>query len=219
MAKDSSSRNTRVFKIYRILTAHFGPQHWWPARTPLEVIVGAVLTQNTAWSNVERAIGNLKQAGLLSMKRLLENRRRVPGLIRPSGYYRIKTRRLLNLLDFIARRYRGKLSLMKAVPTGRLRDELLAVNGVGFETADSILLYALNKRAFVVDAYTRRIFTRHGFLKGDESYGEIQDLLVRSLPRSTKLYNEYHALIVRLAKTNCFKHDPDCATCPISRIS
>jgi endonuclease III related protein len=182
----------------------------------LEVIVGAVLTQNTAWRNVEKAIRNIKLKKLLSIKKLT----RLPvselaQLIKPSGFYNIKAQRLHNLLSFLTQNYQGSLTKMNNIPTEKLRNDLLSVNGIGQETADSILLYAFSKPVFVVDAYTKRIFSRHKFFSYATEYSEIQKLFTDNLPKRIKIYNEYHALIVQLAKEHC-KKTPNCCECPLS---
>jgi endonuclease-3 related protein len=204
-----------LFTIYDTLLNFFGKQGWWPADTPFEVIVGAVLTQNTAWRNVERAIVNLKEEGVLTPQGLRRiDEARLAGLIRPTGYYNIKAKRLKDLIEFLDRRYGGDLMKMFSEPLLSLRTEILTVKGIGPETADSILLYAGGKPIFVVDAYTRRILSRHGMITDSASYGDIQDLFMRSLPQDVSLYQEYHALFVQLAKTYC-KTNPHCAECPL----
>jgi endonuclease III related protein len=203
--------------IYRVLYKAYGPQHWWPGDTPFEVMVGAVLTQNTAWANVEKAIDNLKQERVLTFSRMINV---APGklalLLRPSGYFNIKTKRLRHLLLFIHAQYSGSLSKMFAADPARLRQQLLDVNGIGPETADSILLYAGEKPYFVVDAYTKRIFSRQGLISGNAEYHSVQGLFMDNLPRNTRFYNEYHALIVRVGKNHCKKKSPLCSNCPIS---
>jgi len=180
-------------------------------------MVGAVLTQNTTWRNVEKAIGNLKAKKLLSINKLA----RLPvtelaQLIRPSGFYNIKAQRLHNLLYFLTQNYQGSLAKMSNISTKKLRTDLLSVKGIGEETADSILLYALLRPVFVVDAYTKRIFSRHKFFPYDTEYSKVQKLFTDNLPKSTKIYNEYHALIVRLAKEHC-KKEPTCLKCPLAK--
>jgi endonuclease-3 related protein len=202
--------------VYRVLYRAYGPQYWWPGDTPFEVLVGAVLTQNTAWTNVEKAIANLKRERVLTFSRMI---RVAPDklalLIRPSGYFNVKTTRLRNLLLFIHTRYSDSLSRMFSADPAVLRQQLLEVNGIGPETADSILLYAGEKPFFVVDAYTRRIFSRQGLISGNEDYRSVQDLFMDNLPRNTRFYNEYHALIVRIGKEYCKKTGPLCGGCPI----
>lgn len=210
-------RDNDLFRaVYRRLYESFGPQGWWPGETPLEVIVGAILTQNTAWTNVEKAIAGLKEAGALASLEALAGtgERRLARLIRPAGYYNVKARRLLHCADFLLRRFGPRLRVPRTVPTAILRRELLAVHGIGPETCDSILLYAFGRPSFVVDAYTKRILVRHGILRGTEEYHAVQALFMRSLPRSVRTYNEYHALIVRLAKEYC-RTVARCGQCPL----
>lgn len=207
---------TALIGIYKELHSAFGPQHWWPADTDLEVMVGAILTQNTNWGNVEKAIGNLKRARLLSLEALVRvPRARLARLIRPAGYFNSKSDHLKHLVRFLSG-YRGGIKAMKRADVPGLRARLLAVKGVGPETADSILLYALDKPVFVIDAYTKRIFSRHGFIDADAAYDNIQKLFMGALPRDVRIYNEYHALIVRLAKEHCSKTKPRCAQCPLA---
>lgn len=208
-----------LLDIYNKLYKHFGPRHWWPADTPFEVIVGAILTQNTAWSNVERALANLKKEGLLTPKKLYNlDVKRLAQLIRPAGYFNIKSARLKEFLKFLFKRHNGSLKNMFSCGTADLRQQLLAVKGIGPETADSILLYAANKPVFVVDAYTKRIFSRHNLIGNKADYDEVQRLFMDKLPRSRKLYNEYHALIVELGKNIC-KTKPRCDICPLTAYS
>lgn len=203
----------------RLLDA-YGPQHWWPGDTPFEVMVGAILTQNTAWSNVERAIANLKASGRLSCRGILSlGDATLAELIRPAGYFNVKARRLKALCAFLADRGMAAAPerLRALAPLPDLRRQLLAVHGVGEETADSILLYALGLPVFVVDAYTRRIFSRLGLIAGDEPYACIQQSFEAALPREVALYNEYHALIVHHGKTVC-RPRPRCHACPLHGI-
>jgi endonuclease-3 related protein len=210
----------RLMKTYRALYRAFGPQHWWPGETPFEVMVGAVLTQNTAWRNVEKAIANLKRNGPLTPSNLHRlSERRLAVLIRPSGYFNVKAKRLRHLLEFIQTAYGGSLKRMFAEDSADLRRNLLEVNGIGPETADSILLYAGGKPVFVVDAYTKRIFGRHEYFGIDADYPHVQRFFMENLPRNTRLYNEYHALIVKLGKDYCKKTRPACATCPLGSFS
>ena len=204
-----------LLRIYHRLYQAFGPQHWWPGDTPLEVAVGAVLTQNTAWANVEKAIAVLKSRHLLSLDKLVRlSPRRLAPLIRSAGFHNIKAQRLAALLAWL--KAQGGFAALNRTPTPDLRPRLLACHGVGPETADSILLYALNRPVFVIDAYTRRILSRYGLIAGDEPYETLRRMFETSLPRSPKLYNEYHALLVRLAKVNC-RPRPLCDSCPLSR--
>jgi endonuclease-3 related protein len=200
--------------IYGRLYKAFGPQHWWPADSPLEVAAGAVLTQNTAWTNVERAIAVLKSRGLLSLGRLARIRpSRLAPFIRAAGCPNVKARRLLALVRWLEAT--GGFAGLRSRPLPALRASLLACHGVGPETADSILLYALGRPVFVVDAYTRRVLSRVGLIAGTEPYEHLRLMLESSLPRRPRLYNEYHALLVNLAKTHCRVH-ADCASCPLA---
>ena len=202
-----------ALRIYHRLYQAFGPQHWWPGDTPLEVAVGAVLTQNTAWTNVEKAIAVLKSRRLLSLDKLVRlSPRRLAPLIRSAGFHNIKAQRLAALLAWL--KAQNGFAALNRTSTTDLRPLLLACHGVGPETADSILLYALNRPVFVIDAYTRRILSRYGLIAGDEPYEVLRRMLESSLPRSAKLYNEYHALLVRLAKVNC-RPRPLCDSCPL----
>ncbi len=206
---------SRIYNFYRKLYSYFGPQYWWPAKTPFEVMVGAVLTQNTSWQNVEKAIANLKKNKLLEPHKLHSlPKRRLAALIKSAGYYNIKAGRLKNFLGFLIKHYGGKLNAMSLKDTLSLRQELLFVNGIGPETADSILLYALNKPVFVIDAYTKRILSRHGFIREDATYEEVQNLFMQNLKNDVKLFNEYDALLVRLGKEFCLKNKPKCQSCP-----
>ena len=207
----------KIYEIYEILLGHFGPQGWWPGDTPFEVMVGAVLTQNTNWVNVGKAIDNLKKENLLSFEKL-------HGLpiellaekIKPAGYFNLKAKRLKNLLNFINDEYFGALEDMFSEDTLSLREKILTVKGIGPETADSILLYAGHKPVFVVDTYTHRIFSRHNIVAEEEGYYEIQEYFTLSLPEEIELFNEYHALIVRLGKEFCKKSKPLCRQCPLN---
>jgi endonuclease III related protein len=201
--------------LYQKLLRHYGPQHWWPADTPLEVMVGAVLTQNTAWKNVDKAIANLKREDLLSLRALLDlEPERLAELIRPAGYYKLKTGRLLNLLNLVDREYEGDLDYMFSLPVDRLREDLLATKGIGPETADSILLYAGGLPVFVIDTYTARVVNRHGLADPSMGYFELQELFSDSLPAEAELYNQFHALLVRLGNDRCKKSKPRCEGCP-----
>jgi endonuclease III related protein len=206
----------QLLDLYRVLYRVYGPQHWWPGDTAFEMIVGALLTQNTAWINVEKAIANLKHERLLSVSRLFcVTEKKLASLIRPSGYFSIKTKRLKHLLEFIRCRYAGSLKKMFADDPHVLRRELLGVNGIGPETADCILLYAGEKPFFVIDAYTKRVFSRHGLISEKEEYHAVQRLFTANLPRNVRLFNEYHALIVRVGKEYCKKGEPRCNACPL----
>ena len=207
-----------LLDFYRKLLDAFGPQQWWPGETPLEVVVGAVLTQNTAWLNVERAIKNLKSNELLSFEALETlSAGRLAELIRPAGYFNIKAARLKNLIRLLRERYDGDVLRLRSDELSNARAALLSVSGVGPETADSILLYALGKPVFVVDAYTRRVFSRHGFFAAALSYERIRGFFESALPRDAQLFNEYHALLVKLGK-DCCRPWPLCAVCPVCEV-
>lgn len=202
-------------EIYQRLHDSFGPQNWWPAESAFEVIVGAILVQNTAWKNVEKAIENLRQADLLSAERLYElPASELEELIRPAGYYRMKTQRLRNFLDYLFQQYDGCLNTLLQVDTETLRLELLEINGIGPETADSILLYAAERPVFVVDTYTQRVLKRHGWIEYEADYGVTQEHFQSHLEPNAELYNEFHALLVRLGHLYCRK-TPRCDECPL----
>jgi endonuclease III related protein len=205
-----------VIAIYRKLRRRFGPQGWWPGETPFEVIVGAILTQNTAWGNVAVAIANLKRARLLSVRGLTRvPRARLARLIRPSGYFNQKAVKLKAFMEFLNQDYGGSLARMGREPAALLRGKLLAVHGIGPETADSILLYAFDLPVFVVDAYTMRVLSRHGLVSPGARYDEVQRYLTAHLPKSARLYNEYHALFVRVGKEFCGAR-PRCSGCALT---
>lgn len=209
-------RPSDLMAYHRVLADKLGPQHWWPAETPFEVIVGAILTQNTSWKNVESAIANLKRVKLLSplaMERM--SVRRLERLIRSSGYFRQKAKKLKAFVRFLRLEYGGALKRMFRTPTAELREKLLGVHGVGPETADSILLYAARKEVFVVDAYTKRILSRHGWTEEDVDYEEMRSLVENNLPREVSLYNEFHAQFVQVGKNWCRPRDPRCSECPL----
>ena len=208
----------RIEEIHTRLFDHFGPQHWWPGETPFEIMLGAVLTQNTSWRNVDMVIEALRQDGLLSFSALEALPLEVLAeKIRPSGYYNQKAKRLKGLFAAI-REDSGDLETFFDHDTHTLREKLLAVKGIGPETADSITLYAAGKPVFVVDAYTYRILLRHDLITEDAGYEEIQDLFLRKLPSESQLFNEYHALLVRLAKEYCKKSNPLCDRCPLQDL-
>ena len=200
-----------LLNIYQRLLAHYGPQHWWPAQEPFEVIVGAILTQSAAWINVEKAIGNLKAAGALSPSAL----RRLPHseiarLIYSSGYYNAKAKKLKAFAQWLGETYHDDLEKMSDTNINELRQKLLAIYGIGEETADSIILYAANQPIFVIDAYTRRIISRTGLAPESNRYAAYQTLFMSNLPADARLFNEYHALLVCLAKHVC----QPCPLCP-----
>ena len=200
-------------EMYRRLYDRYGPQHWWPADTALEVILGAILTQAVAWTGVERALANLKDAGLMSVDALRAcPEERLAGLLRPSGYFNAKARKLKAFIDHLWDRYDGDLDALLSVDTGVLRDELLSIHGIGEETADDVLLYAAGRPSFVIDSYTRRILGRMGLAPDRDRYGDYQRVFHKALPPEPPLFNEYHALLDRHAKDACRKV-PGCEGC------
>ena len=205
-----------LHEMFGRLLERFGPQHWWPGETPFEVMIGAILTQNTNWGNVEKAIANLKREAYFSPQGLLALPvDRLAELIRPSGYFNQKAAKLRDFLEFYLRSAGGDPGRMRRRGLAGLRRDLLAVRGIGPETAGSILLYALGKPVFVVDAYTRRVLSRHGACRPDASYDELQRLFMDHLPPEVKLFNEFHALLVRVGKEHCRKSSPRCEGCPL----
>ncbi|MDE2058928.1 MAG: endonuclease III domain-containing protein [candidate division NC10 bacterium] len=205
----------RLLSLYRHLFRHFGPQRWWPARSRFEVIVGAILTQNTAWTNVEKAINAIRAARLLNPRGIDGTPHdRLARLIRPTGYYNMKAERLKHFTCFLLARYSGSVQRMFRGKRPGLREELLGILGIGEETADSILLYAGGRPIFVVDAYTRRVLERHGLIAANARYGEIQRLFMAHLPADPALFNEYHALLVAVGKSYC-RRTPNCNGCPL----
>lgn len=209
------SEQVTVLAVYRMLYRAYGPQHWWPAKTPFEMMVGAILTQNTAWSNVEKAILALKQERLLNEKAMrLAKPRLLKRCIRSAGYFNVKTTRLKNLVKYLDSQ---KPSQQRTMSTSMLRHKLLSVNGVGPETADSILLYAFKRPVFVIDAYTKRIFSRLGFFEPQIAYDDAQRFFASRLKPSERQFNEYHALIVRHAKEYC-RTRPLCDDCPLTHV-
>lgn len=209
------STNQRLLEIFNTLLKSFGKRHWWPGETPLEVVVGAVLTQNTSWKNVVRAIENMKNEDILDVEALYYiDEERLCEIIRPSGFFNVKSRRLKNIINVIYDKYNASLEGMMNYDLVSLRSVLLGINGIGPETADSILLYALGKPIFVVDAYTKRFLRNHKLYNGDYDYDNIQGFFMDNLPSDTYLFNEFHALIVRLCQINC-KKTPECNGCPL----
>lgn len=205
--------------IYKKLFERFGPQSWWPAETKFEVIIGAILTQNTNWGNVEKALVNLKQARVLNPFALRQiSISKLARLIKPSGTFNIKAKRLKNFIRFFYKEYGGDLGMMAREPLDFLRKKILAVDGIGPETADSILLYACDHPVFVVDAYTKRIFFRHHLVREEADYYQIQKIFMSHLPADAQLFNEHHALIVRLGKDFC-RTKPLCELCPLNYLN
>ncbi len=220
-SQQTRARAAALRRAYQLMRAHFGHQHWWPGETPFEVCVGAILTQNTAWSNVERAIANLKAAGVLEPRKLLTlGESRLATLIRPAGYFNVKARRLRSFLRVLVEDFGGNLARLFAGGTTAVRQRLLAIHGIGPETADSMLLYAGGHHRFVVDAYTKRIFQRHGWSRGDAEYEDLQRLCEAALdhkPHRARLdyWQDYHAQLVITGKEFCRAHRPRCAQCPL----
>jgi endonuclease-3 related protein len=201
--------------MYNLLFSAFGPQNWWPAETELEMMIGAVLTQNTSWNNVEKAIQNLKENGLLSVRGLRE----IPtpilaGYIRPAGYYNLKAKRLKNLIEFIEDKCNGDIHQLFSPDTDIIRGGLLSVKGIGMETADSIILYGAGRPLFVVDTYTHRILARHGLIEEEAGYNDLQVFFMDNLPHEVELFKEFHALIVKTGKGFC-RRRPLCSDCPL----
>lgn len=201
---------TFLMKIYSLLLKHYGNQNWWPGDSILEIMVGAVLTQNTAWSGVEKAIGNLKRENMLNVDSILGSEK-VRELIRPSGFYNVKYKRLKNMILSLKNTFGDNLEELKLINPYKIRSFFLGLNGIGKETADSIILYALGHPFFVVDSYTKRLFSRLGVLNRDD-YDSVQEFFKENIPEDTALFNEYHALIVNHCKNFC-KKKPDCNTC------
>lgn len=207
----------RLLSIFHILLEHFGQRHWWPGDTPLEISIGAILTQNCAWRNVEKAIDSLKSKGLLEIGALhAVDISDLAQTIRSSGFYNVKSKRLKAFINVVVDEFNGSFEILKRYETEQLRTRLLAITGIGPETADSILLYALEKPVFVIDAYTRRFLANHGLrdIHRHTSYQELQQFFMDHLPKETYLYNEFHALIVRLCQSYCRKI-PRCRQCPL----
>jgi len=207
-----------LLRIYSRLLRKFGHRGWWPGETRFEIMVGAILTQNTNWVNVEKAIAGLKKRKMLTPSRLASaDVRRIEAAIRPSGYFRQKARRLKGFAKWLVTEYNGgDMVRLCSRPLPALRRELLALDGIGPETADSILLYAAGKPVFVVDAYTKRAFSRIGLVKEDASYAEVQEFFEARLPKLVPLYKDYHAQVVELGKRYCRK-EPLCHECPLMK--
>jgi len=205
---------------YQLLYSHFGPQGWWPGETPLEIMVGAVLTQNTNWANVTKAIDNLRQGGMLGYPQLLEmSVDLLAEYIQPSGYYNLKAKRLHNLLKMVENLYDGNLDHFLNDDVVSARENLLKVKGVGPETADAILLYACGQPVFVIDTYTHRVFSRHNLVEEETDYQSMQAVFIDHLPEDVQLFNEFHALIVRVAKQFCKKTNQRCEQCPLRGLN
>ncbi len=217
----------QLTEIYQLLFDRFGPQHWWPGQTQFEIITGAILTQNTNWANVEKAIANLKSADLLTPEKLHHfDISQLSELIRPAGYYHLKAKRLKNFINWLFSNYNGRLTNLDNLDTDQLRAELLAIKGIGPETADSILLYAFDRPVFVVDSYTARVAFRHRLIEPGADYEQLRDLFQSNLPQDTQLFNEYHALLVRVGKEFCKPRPSEgrgkpkarCPGCPLEKL-
>jgi endonuclease III related protein len=205
----------RLLKIFNILLADFGKRNWWPAETQLEVIIGAILTQTTSWKNVEKAIENIKREKILDIEKLYKIDIGTLGeIIKPVGFFNIKSRRLKNFINMLHDDFNGSIDNLSIMPAQELRKLLLSIEGIGYETADSILLYALNKPVFVVDAYTKRFLKNHNLTNGEGNYNDVQRYFMKNLPLDTYIFNEFHALIVCLCQSYC-KKGPICDECPL----
>jgi endonuclease-3 related protein len=208
----------QLTEIYKLLFDDFGPQHWWPGQGRFEIITGAILTQNTNWSNVEKAIANLKRAGCLDFEKLYNTPdEKIAEMIRPSGYFKVKTKRLRSFLNWLHENYNGRLEQLDNIDTNTLREQLLSINGIGPETADSILLYAFERPVFVVDTYTARVSVRHGLIEPPFDYAQLQEVFQNNLTEDVTLFNEYHALLVRCGKEFC-KPKAKCSGCPLEKL-
>ncbi|MFQ5965471.1 MAG: endonuclease III domain-containing protein [Candidatus Scalinduaceae bacterium] len=207
-----------LLNIYDRLFKSFGKQYWWPGDTDFEIVIGAILTQNTNWGNVEKAINNLKKSKVFTPRKLYEiDIKRLAELIRPSGYFNVKAKRLKHFIEWLFLKYNGSLPKMFKQDYVKLREELLSVNGIGRETADSILLYAAQKPTFVIDAYTKRVLVRHELVPEDYEYEKMKAFFEENLPEDVPLYNEYHALLVRVGKYYC-KPKEQCEECPLKDV-
>jgi endonuclease-3 related protein len=203
-------------EYYSALRNHFGPQHWWPARTRLEVILGAILTQNTTWHNATLALRKLRKARLIHWQGLFAaSLSSLEECVQPSGFYKQKARSIRGFADWLSQRYGGSLDRLFTLPVELLRRELLGLRGLGPETVDAIILYSAKRPVFVADAYTRRVLGRHGFLSATSDYHETQEFLHRHLPQDVSLYNEFHALLVEVGKNHCRRQSPECEGCPL----
>ena len=219
MRKRSKESKEILYSIYQKLYRAFGPQHWWPGDTPFEIAIGTILTQNTNWTNVEKAIQNLKRENALSVRALHTMPVKVLAeLIRPSGYFNIKAKRLKSFIAFLENDYHGSMKIMRNMDIVSLRKKLLSIHGIGSETADSILLYALDKPVFVIDAYTKRVLSRHGIMDYKDSYDTFQELFHSTLKKDIQMFNEYHALFVRVGKMFCKRQKSLCDTCPLHSL-
>lgn len=211
-------KSKKLLQIYKALLSAIGPRHWWPADSPFEVIIGAILTQNTSWKNVEKAIEALKEKNLLDPIRIYNlDEKPLAKIIKSSGFFNIKAKRIKNFLDFLFEHHQGSLKKMFSENAHSLRETILKINGIGPETADSILLYAGEKPFFVVDTYTKRILSRHNLISKTAGYDEIQELFMKNLKKEVPMFNEYHALLVYIGKYFC-KRVPNCEKCPMKGL-
>jgi endonuclease-3 related protein len=207
----------RLLNIFHKLLDAFGKRNWWPGETELEIIIGAVLTQNTSWKNVEKAIDSLKRRNVLDINSLYKMDREILAfIIKPSGFYNIKSKRLKNIINVIYTQYEANILNLNNIDMWYVRDKLLEINGIGRETADSIILYALNKPIFVVDVYTKRFLKNHKLYNEESDYDAVQRFFMKNLPHDTYLFNEFHALIVYLCQNFC-KKVPLCSKCPLKQ--
>ncbi|WPX09388.1 endonuclease III domain-containing protein [Anaerocellum danielii] len=209
-----------LYNIYNKLYEFWGPQHWWPAETKFEMVIGAILAQNISWNSAEKAICNLKRANILSVEKILQTSdEKLAELIKPAGYYNQKTKRLKEFCNFLKREFNSDLEKLFALDISSLRQVLLSQKGIGFETADSIILYGAEKPIFVVDSYTKRLFYRLGLIKSEKiSYNDLQAIIMTNLIPQTQLYNEFHALIVKHCKEICRSKKSICNKCCLMLI-
>lgn len=213
----TNSTSQKLHLFYDAMLRHFGSQDWWPGDGPLETVIGAVLTQNTNWANVEKAITNLRNANLIDIEKLNDiDLPTLASLIKPSGYFNIKAKRLKNLIRHITENYGDRLEELFALPVDSMREELLSVSGIGPETADDIILYAAEKPTFVIDTYTYRIMLRHHLISQEDDYFAIKEVFESNLEDDVKMFNEYHALLVATGKNYCKPRNPKCETCPLN---
>ncbi len=207
-----------LLKMYNAMVGRFGVRNWWPGESPLEICIGAILTQNTSWKNVEKAIGAIKGQGLMEISRLYDiDQGELAEIIRPAGYYNVKAKRLKNFINHVQKSFGGALERLFNLNLNRLRKELLSLNGIGPETADSMILYAAGKPIFVVDLYTTRILSRHKFVNDKAPYDEAQALFHERLERDVSLYNDFHAQFVAVGNNFC-KPKPKCGDCPLNYL-
>jgi endonuclease-3 related protein len=213
-----SNVSSQLLQIYDVLTAHYGPQGWWPADSRTETIVGTILVQHTAWTNVERAIANLKAEKLMDFRAIHAlDHETLAQIVRPAGTPTVKARRLQAFAAWLAVRHGYVLESMLSMSKDVLRSELLKIKGIGPETADCIMLYAAEQPAFVIDTYTRRVLSRHLLVDADWGYDRLQSFLEANLPRDVLLFNEFHALLVEVGKKHCRK-TPVCVGCPLEHL-